>query len=103
MMALVFSVAALALASGIGGGGLYVPMLNLLLRFRPHVAVGLSQALICGGALGALLVNGRAAHPKDASGRTWPRACRRRSSAAAPSAPSLSMCASVIRRRQSVR
>merc|ERR1711932_61437 len=68
-MLIVFCIAALALASGIGGGGLYVPLLNLLLRFRPHVAVGLSQALICGGALGALLVNGRAAHPKDASGR----------------------------------
>ena len=62
-MVLVFTVAALALASGIGGGGIYVPALNLLLRFRTHVAVGLSQALICGGAIGALAVNARERHP----------------------------------------
>jgi hypothetical protein len=62
-MALVFAVAALALASGIGGGGIYVPALNLILRFKPHVAVGLSQALICGGAIGALAVNARSRHP----------------------------------------
>jgi len=64
-MVLVFLIAALALASGIGGGGIYVPLLNLLLRFRPHVAVGLSQALICGGALGALMVNARERHPLE--------------------------------------
>lgn len=64
---LVFLIAALALASGIGGGGIYVPALNLLLRFRPHVAVGLSQALICGGAIGALLVNARERHPLTAT------------------------------------
>ena len=64
-MLLIACVAALALASGIGGGGIYVPLLNLLLRFRPHVAVGLSQTLICGGALGALVVNLRERHPAD--------------------------------------
>ena len=62
-MGFVFVIAALALASGIGGGGIYVPMLNLLLRFRPHVAVGLSQALIFGGSLGALVVNVQERHP----------------------------------------
>ena len=68
-MVLVFVIAALALASGIGGGGLYVPMLNLLLRFRPHTAVGLSQALIFGGSLGALLVNAREHHPTSKGSR----------------------------------
>ena len=62
-MLLVFCVAALALASGIGGGGIYVPALNLMLRFKPHVATGLSQCLICGGAIGALFVNARERHP----------------------------------------
>ena len=60
---LFFAVAALAQAAGVGGGGIFVPCLNLLLRFSPHVSVGLSQALICGGALGALLVNTRERHP----------------------------------------
>ena len=62
-MVFIFGVAALALAAGIGGGGLYVPTLNLMLRFRPHVAVGLSQCLICGGAIGALMINSRERHP----------------------------------------
>ena len=62
-MVVVFVIAALALASGIGGGGLYVPVLNLVLRFQPHAATGLSQALICGGAIGALVVNARERHP----------------------------------------
>ncbi|KAL1523967.1 hypothetical protein AB1Y20_018883 [Prymnesium parvum] len=57
--------AALAMSAGIGGGGIFVPALALLLRFPPHLATALSQALIFGGALGALFVNALARHPHD--------------------------------------
>jgi uncharacterized membrane protein YfcA len=66
-MVVIFSIAGLALAVGIGGGGMYVPLLNLLLHFKPHASTGLSQALICGGALGALAVNVRERHPASAA------------------------------------
>ena len=49
--ALVFVVGALAASGGIGGGGLFVPVLNLMLRFDPHTCTALSQSLICGAAV----------------------------------------------------
>ena len=49
--ALVFVVGALAASGGIGGGGLFVPVLNLMLRFDPHTCTALSQGLICGAAV----------------------------------------------------
>lgn len=48
---LVFVVGALAASGGIGGGGLFVPVLNLMLRFDPHTCTALSQSLICGAAV----------------------------------------------------
>ena len=50
---LVFVVGALAASGGIGGGGLFVPVLNLMLRFDPHTCTALSQSLICGAAVRA--------------------------------------------------
>ena len=64
---LVFAVAGLAMVGGIGGGGIFVPVLTLLLRFPPAVAAALSQSCIFGAALGALLFNAFAHHPLDRS------------------------------------
>lgn len=61
--AIFFVVGALAASGGIGGGGLFVPVLNLLLQFDAHVSTALSQALIFGASTGALLVNAPARHP----------------------------------------
>ena len=46
-----------------GGGGIYVPMGILLLRFPPKPASGLSQASIFGASLGGIIVNIRNKHP----------------------------------------
>ena len=46
-----------------GGGGIYVPMGILLLRFPPKNASGLSQASIFGASLGGIIVNIRNKHP----------------------------------------
>eukprot|EP00392_Amoebophrya_sp_AT5.2_P007115 g7129.t1 len=40
---LFFVFSGLALSAGVGGGGIYVPLLILLLRFRPHKATAVSQ------------------------------------------------------------
>lgn len=56
---------ALAMSAGIGGGGIFVPILVLLLRFPPQVATALSQSLIFGGSIGAFFVNAFARHPHD--------------------------------------
>ncbi len=56
-------VAALAISAGIGGGGLFVPALTLGLQFSPQQSTGLSQSLIFGASLGAVIVNGFARHP----------------------------------------
>ena len=61
--ALLFVIAALAMAGGVGGGGLFVPLLSLGLGCTPHEATALSQALICGASFGALASNARARHP----------------------------------------
>mmetsp|Transcript_17536 Transcript_17536/g.37910 ORF Transcript_17536/g.37910 Transcript_17536/m.37910 type:complete len:596 (-) Transcript_17536:354-2141(-) len=58
-----FITAGIATACGVGGGGIYVPMGILLLRFPPKPASGLSQASIFGASLGGILVNIRKKHP----------------------------------------
>ncbi len=55
--------AAIAVPCGIGGGGIYVPVGILLLRFSPKASSGLSQASVFGACLGGLLVNARNFHP----------------------------------------
>jgi len=58
-----FLTAGIAIVCGVGGGGIYVPMGMLLLRFPPKAATGLSQASIFGASLGGILVNIRKRHP----------------------------------------
>ena len=60
-----FLTAGIATACGVGGGGIYVPLGILLLRFPPKSSSGLSQASIFGAALGGLLVNIRNRHPDE--------------------------------------
>lgn len=58
-----FIISGLALSAGIGGGGLYVPLLMIMLGFTAHEATGLSQALLTGGASSTLVYNMRQRHP----------------------------------------
>lgn len=58
-----FFISGLALSAGIGGGGLYVPLLMVLLGFTVKEATGLSQACLSGGASTALAYNLRQRHP----------------------------------------
>jgi uncharacterized membrane protein YfcA len=58
-----FFTAGIAMACGVGGGGIYVPLGILLFQFAPKQASGLSQASIFGASLGGLLLNSRAHHP----------------------------------------
>lgn len=60
-----FITAGIATACGVGGGGIYVPMGIILLRFPPKPASGLSQASIFGASLGGILVNLRKKHPDE--------------------------------------
>ena len=60
-----FVTAGIATACGVGGGGIYVPMGILLLRFPPKPSSGLSQASIFGACLGGLIVNIRNRHPDE--------------------------------------
>ena len=66
---------ALAMSAGIGGGGIFVPVLALLVRFPPHVATALSQACspaCCGRCCRCCARDAREArHSRDPS-----RACR---------------------------
>lgn len=48
---LVFTICNLANATGIGGGGMLVPLLILLMQFEPRKAIPLSKAIILGGAI----------------------------------------------------
>jgi uncharacterized membrane protein YfcA len=58
-----FLAAGVATACGVGGGGIYVPLGIILLRFASKPATGLSQASIFGASLGGLLLNIRNQHP----------------------------------------
>eukprot|EP00428_Durinskia_dybowskii_P017482 CAMPEP_0170225364 /NCGR_PEP_ID=MMETSP0116_2-20130129/12391_1 /TAXON_ID=400756 /ORGANISM="Durinskia baltica, Strain CSIRO CS-38" /LENGTH=772 /DNA_ID=CAMNT_0010476085 /DNA_START=89 /DNA_END=2404 /DNA_ORIENTATION=- len=53
----------LSISVGIGGGGLFVPLLSLLLCFNLREATALSQACLAGGSSTALLYNLRTRHP----------------------------------------
>mmetsp|Transcript_33665 Transcript_33665/g.92966 ORF Transcript_33665/g.92966 Transcript_33665/m.92966 type:complete len:597 (+) Transcript_33665:77-1867(+) len=60
---LFFVISGLALSAGIGGGGLYVPLLMLILGFSVKQATATSQACLAGGASTALVYNLRQRHP----------------------------------------
>eukprot|EP00971_Amphidinium_carterae_P010330 204106-Amphidinium_carterae.1 len=60
-----FVVSGLALSAGIGGGGLYVPLLIIVMSMEPKAATAVSQAMLAGGASAALFKNLLAAHPAD--------------------------------------
>lgn len=55
----------IATACGVGGGGIYVPLGIILLRFASKPATGLSQASIFGASLGGLILNSQANHPDE--------------------------------------
>ena len=55
--------AGLAMSAGVGGGGIYVPLGLILLRFGAKAATGLSQASIFGASLGGLWLNTKQRHP----------------------------------------
>lgn len=54
---LMFLAAIVANATGIGGGGIHMPLLILVFQFLPKQAVPLSQCLVLGGAIVATLLN----------------------------------------------
>jgi len=54
---------ALAAGGGLGGGGIFVPVLILVLSLSPKEAVPISQAMIFGGSLVNLVMNYRSRHP----------------------------------------
>jgi uncharacterized membrane protein YfcA len=60
-----FITSGIATACGVGGGGIYVPLGILLLRFPPKSSSGLSQASIFGASLGGILVNIAKRHPYE--------------------------------------
>ncbi|CAI5531428.1 unnamed protein product [Closterium sp. Naga37s-1] len=55
--------AALANAGGVGGGGLFVPMFNLLLGYDAKTSTALSKSMIMGGALASVCFNVQLKHP----------------------------------------
>eukprot|EP00922_Rhytidocystis_sp_ex-Travisia-forbesii_P054534 GHVS01080814.1.p1 GENE.GHVS01080814.1~~GHVS01080814.1.p1 ORF type:complete len:556 (+),score=140.00 GHVS01080814.1:49-1668(+) len=59
---------AAAVTVGVGGGGLFVPIMIMFMGFSPHQSTALSQCLMAGGTLSALLLNLTCtAHPDDLS------------------------------------
>ena len=54
---LVFLICNLANATGIGGGGMLVPLLILLMQFQAHEAIPLSKSIILGGAIVSVLMS----------------------------------------------
>mmetsp|Transcript_122784 Transcript_122784/g.191688 ORF Transcript_122784/g.191688 Transcript_122784/m.191688 type:complete len:508 (-) Transcript_122784:52-1575(-) len=63
MCVLAFLIAGFALAAGVGGGGLYVPLLMIVLSFDTRVGTALSQAMLSGGAIAAFLYNCNGSFP----------------------------------------
>ncbi|GJP40270.1 hypothetical protein CLOM_g24553 [Closterium sp. NIES-68] len=55
--------AALANAGGVGGGGLFVPMFNLLLGYDAKTSTALSKSMIMGGAIASVCFNVQLKHP----------------------------------------
>jgi uncharacterized membrane protein YfcA len=64
-MVIWFFVAGVAIACGVGGGGIYVPLGVLVLQFSPKQASGLSQCSIFGATLGGLVLNAQSKHPNE--------------------------------------
>ncbi|KAL7511002.1 hypothetical protein ACHAXN_007916 [Cyclotella atomus] len=60
-----FLTSGICTACGVGGGGIYVPLGILLMRFPPKSSSGLSQASIFGASLGGILVNISKHHPNE--------------------------------------
>lgn len=58
-----FFVAGISLAAGVGGGGLFVPLLMIVLGLNSKIATSLSQAALFGGALSAFAYNMQCGHP----------------------------------------
>jgi len=56
--------AALAMSAGIGGGGLFVPLLILVLEKSVSTATSMSQCLIAGAAVAGLIYNLQQRHPE---------------------------------------
>lgn len=54
---LIFIVCNLANATGVGGGGMLVPVLVLLMGFPAHNAIPLSKSIILGGAIISVLIS----------------------------------------------
>jgi len=55
--------AALAMSAGIGGGGLFVPLLILMLHKSVSIATSMSQCLIAGAAIAGIMYNLQQRHP----------------------------------------
>ncbi|CAI6008516.1 unnamed protein product [Closterium sp. NIES-65] len=57
--------AALANAGGVGGGGLFVPLFNLLLGYDAKTSTALSKSMIMGGAIASACFNAGLRHPTN--------------------------------------
>nr|GMC77897.1 sulfite exporter TauE/SafE family protein 3-like [Ipomoea batatas] len=55
--------AAFGSVGGVGGGGIFVPMLTLVLRFDPKSATAISKCMITGAAVSTVYCNLRLRHP----------------------------------------
>lgn len=53
----------LSSGGGIGGGGLYIPLLTSAGQFTAHLAVSISMAMICGASLMTFFIQVRERHP----------------------------------------
>lgn len=62
---IIFTAASLANATGIGGGGIHVPILMLIFNFTTHEAIPLSKSLILGGAMVSVCMNYKKMHPTE--------------------------------------
>ncbi|KAI3463332.1 hypothetical protein Pfo_019995 [Paulownia fortunei] len=58
-----FSGAALGSVGGVGGGGLFVPMLTLVIGFDPKSSAAISKCMITGAAAATIYYNLRLRHP----------------------------------------
>ncbi len=65
-LGLLTSATALSAAGGIGGGGLFVPLLMLLMGLPTHECVGLSTSIAMGSTLANVFLNAGARDPGDA-------------------------------------
>ncbi|GIL90547.1 hypothetical protein Vretimale_17505 [Volvox reticuliferus] len=64
-LGIVVLVGAVASSSGVGGGAIFIPLLNVLVGFNLKSSTSLSQACITCGAAAALLANLMHHHPSD--------------------------------------